>query len=88
MIGRRSSTRKFLSIALRGTNFFGFCFVVLMSCLPASPTPKPCSRFIAFFQSSTVSIQVEAIPTKKARVRTPDFSLVKKAAFLESEIER
>lgn len=52
-------------------------------------SPKPCSRFIAFFQVAPFQFKVEAIPTeKKVRVRTPDFWPVKRPHSSGSENER
>jgi hypothetical protein len=51
-------------------------------------SPKPCSRFIAFFQVAPFQFKVEAIPTEKVRVRTPDFWPVKRPPSSGSENER
>jgi len=57
-------------------SFWGF--VVLMSCLPAQRRQNLVPDLLPSSTSTVYSIQVEAIPTKKARVGTPDFSLVKR----------
>ena len=81
MIGRASIQND--SISLRGTDCFGLFSADVM---PLA-SPKPCSRFIAFFQVAPFQFKVEAIPTKKVRVRTPDFWPVKRPHSSGSENE-